>query len=77
MLSSFLTVVPGVTKLLQDESPVLDHVLFQYLPQCRNGEVAVRIQLLEEPLPGHQHSFQIEKLKLQCVTCTDTVAVIY
>ena len=47
----------------QDEGPVLEHVRFQSLPQLRNCEVTVRIQLLEDPLPGHEPRLQIEKLE--------------
>ena len=67
---------PRVYMIEQDEGPVLEHVRCQYMPQLRCCEIAVRIQFLEELLPGHQHRLQIQKHERQLITCTETVPVI-
>jgi hypothetical protein len=67
---------PRVDMIEQNEGPVLDQMLSQHNPQYRNREVAAWIQLLEEPLPGHQHLLQIHKIERQWITCTVTVLVI-
>ena len=49
--------------LLADAERLLDR-------QLRSHEVTVRIQLLEEPLPGQEHHLQIKQFELQFVTFT-------
>ena len=66
----------GAYMIEQDDGPVLDHLTIQHMPQLWNREGTVRIQLLQDSLPGHEHRLQIEKLERQLVNLTETVGVI-
>ena len=52
-----LDIVMGVQPVFDDQCLVLDHVIFERHPQFRYGKLVVGIQLLQQPLPRHEHQF--------------------
>ena len=47
----------GVEPVIDDKCLVLYHVILQQDPELWDGKLVVRIQLLQQPLPRHEHRF--------------------